>query len=160
MTDAQFRETKAKPCHRVHLQETLAECGPQPEMARLQYRDATEHLAAATEDEERLTAEILLLPEAQQRARAGELAGPRDRLARARGEVLAATDVINNDSENLLSDASLLSADRQQIARDAFYALSVAFRVELEPLALIPITVTMCSMARLSRSAARTTGVP
>ena len=102
-----------------------------------------------------------MLPEARPRARAGELAGgARDRLARAQGEVLAATDVINSDTENLLGDASLLSADREQIARDAFYALSVAFRIELEPLALIPIIVTMCSMARLSRSAARPTGVP
>jgi hypothetical protein len=181
MTDAQFRETKAKlrekypyrglenaevpvlKCYRIHLEETLAEYGPPPEKAKyaslldavgalsprtadikrhwIRYRDATEHLAAATEDEERISSEILSLPEAQQRARAGELAGARDRLARAQGEVLAATDVINNDSENLLSDASLMSADRQQIARDAFYALSVAFRIELEALALIPIIV-------------------
>ena len=48
---------------------------------------------------------------------------------------------INNDSENLQSDATLLSGDKQQIARDAFYALSVAFRIELEALALIPIIV-------------------
>ena len=181
MTDAQFRETKAKlrekypyrglenaevpvlKCYRIHLEETLAEYGPPPEKAKyaslldavgalsprtadikkhwIQYRDATEHLASATEDEDRISSEILSLPEAQQRARAGELAAVRDRLARAKGEVLASTDVINNDSENLLSDASLMTADRQQIARDAFYALSVAFRIELEALALIPIIV-------------------
>lgn len=55
--------------------------------------------------------------------------------------MLASTDVINNDSESLQSDATLLGGDRQQIARDAFYALSVAFRIELEALALIPIIV-------------------
>ncbi|HSO34626.1 MAG TPA: hypothetical protein VLT33_18960 [Labilithrix sp.] len=150
-------------CYRIHLEKTLAEYGPPPEKAKyaslldavgalsprtkdikrhwIQYRDATEHLAAASEDEERISSELLSLPEAQQRARAPELAAARDRLARAQGEVLATTDVINNDSENLLSDASLMSADRQQIARDAFYALSVAFRIELEALALIPIIV-------------------
>ena len=55
--------------------------------------------------------------------------------------MLFATDAINNDSENLQSDATLLTGDKQQIARDAFYALSVAFRIELEALALIPIIV-------------------
>ena len=150
-------------CYRIHLENTLSEHGPPPEKAKyaslldavgalnprtadikwhwIKYRDATEHLAAASEDEERISSEILSLAEAQRKAREPELAAVRDKLARAQGEVLAATDVINNDSEALLSDASLLSGDRQQIARDAFYALSVAFRIELEALALIPIIV-------------------
>jgi hypothetical protein len=150
-------------CYRVHLENTLFEYGPPPEKAKyaslldavgalnprtadvkkhwIQYRDATEHLAAASEDEERVSSELLALPEAQRGAKAGELAFVRQKLARAQGEVLASADVINNDSENLQSDASLLTGDRQQIARDAFYALSVAFRIELEALALIPIIV-------------------
>jgi hypothetical protein len=150
-------------CYRVHLEKTLTEYGPPPEKGKyaslldavgalnprtadikkhwIAYRDATEHLAAATEDEERLSSELLSLPDAQRRPREQELAVARGKVARAKGEVLFATDVINNDSENLQSDATLLSGDKQQIARDAFYALSVAFRIELEALALIPIIV-------------------
>src|SRR5207302_728489 len=105
------------------------------------YRDATEKLAATSEEEDRLSSELLSLPEAQRKAREPELAAAREKLARAKGEVLYATDAINNDTENLQSDATLLTGDKQQIARDAFYALSVAFRIELEALALIPIIV-------------------
>jgi hypothetical protein len=150
-------------CYRLHLERTLVEYGPPPEKAKyaslmdavgalgprtadikkhwVKYRDATEHLAAASEDEERISSEVLSLPENQRGPKSAELGAARDRLARAQGEVLAATDQINNDSESLQSDATLLSGDRQQIARDAFYALSVAFRIELEALALIPIIV-------------------
>jgi len=150
-------------CYRVHLEKTLTEYGPPPEKGKyaslldavgalnprtadikkhwIAYRDATERLALASENEERLSSELLSLSEAQRKPREQELAWARDRLARAKGEVLFATDAINNDSENLKSDATLLSGDKQQIARDAFYALSVAFRIELEALALIPIIV-------------------
>jgi len=150
-------------CYRLHVERTLSEYGPPPEKGKyaslfdavgalnprtadikkhwIAYRDATEHLAAAAEDEERLASELLSLSEAQRKPREHELAVVRDKVARAKGEVLFATDAINNDSENLLSDATLLTGDRQQIARDAFYALSVAFRIELEALALVPIIV-------------------
>jgi hypothetical protein len=150
-------------CYRVHLEKTLTEYGPPPEKGKyaslldavgalnprtadikkhwIAYRDATERLAAASEDEERISSELLSLSDAQRKPREAELAAARGRLARAQGEVLFATDAINNDSENLQSDATLLTGDKQQIARDAFYALSVAFRIELEALALIPIIV-------------------
>lgn len=150
-------------CYRVHIEKTMTEYGPPPEKGKyaslfdavgalnprtkdikkhwIAYRDATERLAAASEDEERISSELLSLSEAQRRPREPELATARDKVARAKGEVLAATDAISTDSENLQSDATLLTGDRQQIARDAFYALSVAFRIELEALALIPIIV-------------------
>jgi hypothetical protein len=150
-------------CYRHHIEKTFEEYGPPPEKAKyaslfdavgaltprtadikkhwIAYRDATEKLAATSEEESRISAEILSLPEPQQRARAGELNAAREKLARAKGEVLYATDAINNDSENLLADGALLTGEKQQIARDAFYALSVAFRIEIEALALIPIIV-------------------
>jgi hypothetical protein len=150
-------------CYRVHIERTMAEYGPPPEKAMypslfdavgalnprnadikkhwITYRDSTERLAAASDEEDRISREILGLPTGQQKAREGELAAARDKVARAKGEVLAATDDINRDSENLLADAQLTSGDKQQIARDAFYALSVAFRIELEALALIPIII-------------------
>ena len=150
-------------CYRLHIERTLTEYGPPPEKGKyaslldavgalnprtadikkhwIAYRDSTERLAAASEEEERISSELLNLSEAQRKPREQELVVARDKVARAKGEVLFATDAINNDSENLQSDATLLTGDRQQIARDAFYALSVAFRVELEALALVPIIV-------------------
>lgn len=150
-------------CYRFHIERTLAEYGPPPEKGKypslfdavgalsprtkdikkhwIAYRDATDKLAAATEQEDQVSREILGLPMDQQKAREGELAAARDKVARAKGEVLAATDAVNQDSENLKSDAELEKGDKQQIARDAFYALSVAFRIELEALALIPIII-------------------
>jgi hypothetical protein len=150
-------------CYRVHVEKALSEYGPPPEKGKypslldavaglsprtadikkhwIAYRDATDKLAGATDDEDRISREVAGLSLPQQKAREPELATARDRVARARGEVLAATDRINQDSENLKSDAELASGDKQQIARDAFYALSVAFRIELEALAMIPIIV-------------------
>lgn len=148
-------------CYRLHIENTLVEYAPPPEKAKypslfdavgalnprtkdikkhwIAYRDAAAKLAQATEDEERISAELLSLSEAARKPREQELAVARDKVARAKGELLYATDAINTDTENLKSDAELTSGDRQQIARDAFYALSVAFRIELEALALIPI---------------------
>ncbi|MBX3227948.1 MAG: hypothetical protein KIT84_28030 [Labilithrix sp.] len=150
-------------CYRLHIERTMAEYGPPPEKGTypslldavgslnprdadikkhwIAYRDAADRLADAVDEEDRVARELGGLPTAQQKARANELAITRDKVARAKGELLAATDDINRDSENLLADAQLASADKQQIARDAFYALSVAFRIELEALALIPIIV-------------------
>lgn len=148
-------------CYRYHLEHALVEYAPPPEKAKyaslfdavgalnprtkdikkhwIAYRDATTKLAQATEDEERISGELLSLSEAARKPREAELGVARDKTLRAKSELLYATDAINNDTENLKSDAELASGDRQQIARDAFYALSVAFRIELEALALIPI---------------------
>jgi hypothetical protein len=150
-------------CYRVHIEKTMSEYGPPPEKGKypslldavgalnpraadikkhwIAYRDATEHLQTATDDEDRLSGELAGLNQAARAKREPELATARDKVARAKGEVLAAQDRINQDSENLKSDAELTSGDKQQIARDAFYALSVAFRIELEALAMIPIIV-------------------
>lgn len=150
-------------CYRTHLERTLSEYGPPPDKAMYPslfdavsglsprtadvkkhwaaYRDAADHLAAATDEEDVVSRQLSSLGAAQRKARENELAVARDKVARAKGELLAATDDINKDSENLLADAQLSSPDKQQIARDAFYAISVAFRVELEALALIPIII-------------------
>lgn len=150
-------------CYRIHIERTMAEYGPPPDKAMYPslfdavaglnprnadikkhwtaYRDAADHLAEATDQEDVISRELSGLSAAQRKPREPELAAARDKVARAKGELLAATDAINVDSENLLSDAQLQSADKQQIARDAFYALSVAFRIELEALALIPIII-------------------
>ncbi|HEY8075268.1 MAG TPA: hypothetical protein VIF62_14185 [Labilithrix sp.] len=150
-------------CYRTYIEKTLAEYGPPPEKAKypslldavgalnprtaeikkhwLAYRDARDKLATASEEEDAKSSELAGLDEKTRAAREHELAAARDKVARAKGELLAATDRINQDSENLQADASLASGEKQQIARDAFYALSVAFRIELEALALIPIIV-------------------
>ncbi len=150
-------------CYRVHIEKTFLEYGPPPEKAKypslfdavgalgprtkdvkkhwIAYRDATSALADATEAEDSLSRELSALPPQQRKPREGELARARDKVLQAKSAVLKATDDVNRDSENLLADAELSSGEKQQIARDAFYALSVAFRVELEALALIPIIV-------------------
>ncbi len=150
-------------CYRLHIERTLAEYGPPPEKGKypslfdavgglsdrtkdikkhwIAYRDASERLATATDEEDRISREISGLPLEQQKAREGELAAARDKVARAKGELIAATDEVNRDSENLQADAALTSGEKQQIARDAFYAISVAFRIELEALALVPIVI-------------------
>ncbi len=158
-------------CYRYHLEKTLEEYAPPPEKAKyaslfdavgalnprtkdikkhwIAYRDATAKLAQATEDQERISTELQSLPDAARAKREPELAAAQQKVLQAQGEVLYATDAINNDTENLKSDAELTSGDRQQIARDAFYALSVAFRIELEALALIPI-ITIQSVRALA----------
>jgi hypothetical protein len=150
-------------CYRTHIERTLSEYGPPPEKAKypslfdavgalnprtadikkhwIAYRDARDKLAEATEEEDKKSSELAGLDTNARAAREHELAAARDKVARAKGELLAATDRINQDSENLQADAQLSSGEKQQIARDAFYALSVAFRIELEALALIPIIV-------------------
>lgn len=161
--DLENQEVPILKCYRVHVEKTLAEYGPPPEKGKypslfdavgalnprtkdikahwIKYRDATKALAEATDEEERVSKELLSLSLEARKAREGELASARDKVARAKGAVLAATDDVNKDAENLVSDASLESGDKKQIARDAFYALSVAFRIELEAMALIPIVI-------------------
>jgi hypothetical protein len=150
-------------CYRAHIEHTFLEYGPPPEKGMYPslldavgalnprdadikkhwsaYRDAADHLAAATDEEDLVSRRLGDMSTKERAAHENELVVARDKVARAKGELLAATDQINTDSDNLMADAQLASADKQQIARDAFYALSVAFRVELEALALIPIII-------------------
>lgn len=149
--------------YRAHIEKTLVDYAPPPEKAMYPsifdalgslnprdaeikkhwevYRDAADHVAAATDEEDTVTRRVADLPVNQQKAHEPELAAARDKLARAKGELLAAANDVNTDSENILADAQLATPDKQQIARDALYVLSVAFRVELEALALIPIII-------------------
>lgn len=150
-------------CYRYHLEKSLAEYGPPPEKGKypslldalgalsprggevkahwVAFRDATEQLAQATEEQERLEKELSGLKENARKARQRELDGARARVSEATARVVQTTDQVNRDSESLMADASLTQGDKDTIARDALYAISVAFRVELEALALIPIVV-------------------
>lgn len=148
-------------CYRYHIENALSEYGPPPEKATYPslldalgslnprgkevkahwqaFEASIEELGQATEAEDRaLSASISAAPK-EKAARDADLSRARDRVARAEGERLRAEDKINKDSENLLADAQLSKGDRQQIARDAFTVLTVALRLELEALALVPI---------------------
>ncbi len=150
-------------CYRQHIEKALSEYGPTPDKAKypslldalgalnprtaqikahwVAHREATNKLAEAIEDEARVTKEISSLNAEQQKARAGEIAAARSRTAAANGEALRTADDVSRDSQNLMSDAGLVQGEKETIARDTFHALSVAFRIELEALALIPIIV-------------------
>ncbi len=103
------------------------------------YRQATEAHSDALEEEKRLEEELAGKDDATQKARANELAQKRQKTAAAAGAVDAAKGELQRDAALIESDAKLTTADKQQIARDALGVLSVAFRIELEAVALAPI---------------------
>jgi hypothetical protein len=146
--------------YRKHLEDVLRDYRPPPEKAKYPslldavnglnpradvkghwaaHKEAAAKLQAAEESEDKLTKEILSLDEAHQKAREPELAAARARTAQAAAQARATTEEIGRDAELLAADASLTQGDKEQIARDGFFALSVCFRIELEALALIPI---------------------
>lgn len=105
------------------------------------YRTATEAFSEAFEEVEQLQDELAGKDEATRAARAGELAEKRKKLS-------AATSAVEASKADLAKDAALLEADTQlgdsqkkQIARDLLTVISVAFRLELEAIALAPIVV-------------------
>lgn len=150
-------------CYRYHLEKALSEYGPPPDKGKypslldavgalsprgkevkahwVAFRDATDQLAQATEEQERLEKELAGLKDRDRKARQHELDTARARVSEATARVVQTTDLVNRDSESLMADATLSDSDKNTIARDAFYAVSVAFRIELEALALIPIVV-------------------
>jgi hypothetical protein len=150
-------------CYRMHIEQTLREYGPTPDKAKYPslfdalgslsprtkdikahwaaYHKAAVDLAAAVEEHDKVQSEDLRMNEQQRKAHAPVLAAANDKVARAHGEVTRTGDLVNQDALNLTEDAKLSGGEKQQIARDAFYAISVAFRVELEALAMIPIIV-------------------
>jgi hypothetical protein len=144
-------------CYRFHIEKTMAEYGPPPDKPDkplypslldavgslnprdpkaiknhwVAFRDANEKLAQAAEEESAAS-------------KAGDqnaIAAARDKVAKAQGAVLAAKADVEKDALLLSNDAELTKGDKQQIARDGFTVLSVAFRIELEALAMIPIVV-------------------
>ncbi len=147
--------------YRDHIQDTFRDYGPPPGKGEypslldavnalnprtsdvkahwLAYRATTTKLAETHEEEARLSKEILSLHSAEQKRRQPELDRARANVATQAAAVNAAREHVKRDAELLASDAELTRGDKEQIARDGFFALSVCFRVELEALALLPI---------------------
>lgn len=125
------------------LIEAVASLGPRPEVMKDSYklhRAATANLGDALEEEARLKDEVAALGrEGERRAREPEFAAVRLKVQRASEEVDKTRSALEQEAELLATDASLTAGQKGQIARDAFGALSVALRLELEALALMPV---------------------
>jgi hypothetical protein len=113
------------------------------------FRAATEALAGEKERTAKIEETFAALDEDAKRARAGELSDARAKLAAAEATLARAKDDLARDAELLAADAELDDGGRQQTARDAFAVLSVAFRIELEALALAPIVAVQSIRATL-----------
>ena len=105
------------------------------------YRAATEAFSEAFEEVEQLQDELAGKDEATRTARAGELAEKRKKLSVATSTVEASKALLAKDAALLEADAQLGDAQKKQIARDLLTVISVAFRLELEAIALAPIVV-------------------
>lgn len=105
------------------------------------YRKATEDFSDAFEEVQALEDELAGKDEATRNARAGELKDKRQKLASATARVTASKAELAKDAALLESDANLSDAQKKQLARDVFTVLSVAFRIELEAIALAPIAI-------------------
>lgn len=147
--------------YRRHIENVLTEYHPPPEKAMYPslldavgalstrtpairehwsaYRDATQSLSDAVEAEKHLEDQLAGLSEAAQQARAGELAAAKKKTADAQAASDATKKALEADAVLLAADAQLAGPQKQQILRDGLTALSVAFRIELEALALAPI---------------------
>ena len=147
--------------YRYYIEETLREYAPPPEKAAypsildavqglvprtpqlkahwVAYRDAVGALGDATEQEAQLRDELAGLDEATQQQRAGELAQKQQQVSQQAAAVDASKRDLERDAELLSADAQLDDEGRAQVARETLTVLSVAFRVELEALALAPV---------------------
>jgi hypothetical protein len=147
--------------YRDHIQDTFRDYGPPPEKGKyrslldavaglnprtaqvkahwLSYRDATQRLADAHENEQRISSQILGMSPRDQKVHQPELDGARANVAAQIAAVNLAKEHLRLDTESLATDQELTKGEKEQIARDGFFALSVCFRIELEALALMPI---------------------
>lgn len=105
------------------------------------YRDATVAYSDALEAVEELQDQLAGKDEATRAARAGELAEKRKQLAIATSTVEASKAALSKDAALLEADARLTDTSKKQLARDVLTVISVAFRLQLEALALAPIVV-------------------
>lgn len=105
------------------------------------YRDATEAYGQAFEDVEQLQDELAGKDQATLNARAAELAEKRKKLSIATSTVEAAKSVLARDAALLEADAQLTDSNKKQLARDVLTVVSVAFRLQLEAIALAPIVI-------------------
>ncbi len=105
------------------------------------YRDATVAYSDALEEVEELQDQLAGKDDATKAARAGELAEKRKKLAIATSSVEASKADLARDAALLEADAKLTDSSKKQLARDVLTVISVAFRLQLEALALAPIVV-------------------
>lgn len=148
-------------CYRRHIENVLEEYKPPPEKPMYPsifdavagfsgrtpdlkkhwdwHRDANAQLAEAWEAEKQLESDIAGLPEGARAARQGELTEKRNKRIALEQQVAGAKAALQQDAALLAADAKLGDGQKSQIFRDALGVISVAFRVELEALALLPI---------------------
>jgi hypothetical protein len=149
--------------YRAHIEGVLDEHAPAPEKPQypcildavqglvprtpmlkehwVAHRAAIEQLQEVAEEEARISDEVNALDDAARQKRQPEVAAAHQKTLAAQGAVDASKRDVEQDARLLASDAKLDDAGRSQVAREALTVLSVAFRVELEALALIPIVV-------------------
>jgi hypothetical protein len=147
--------------YRAHVEGVLDEYAPPPEKAKypcildavqglvprtpllkqhwVAHRDAIDVLQEATEEEARITEEIGGLDEASRQKRQPEITAAHQKTLDAQAAVDASKRDIEADAQLLAADAQLGDEGRKQVAREGLTVLSVAFRMELEALALVPI---------------------
>lgn len=105
------------------------------------YRKATEDFSDAFEAVQSLEEELAGKDDATKNARAGELKEKRQKLQSATAQVESSKAELAKDAALLESDANLSDSQKKQLARDVLTVLSVAFRIELEAIALAPIAI-------------------
>lgn len=105
------------------------------------HRQASEEFADAFEEVTTLEEQLAGKDEATRQAKAGELKDKRAKLAAATSKVESAKALLARDAAFLEADANLTDSAKKQLARDVLTALSVAFRIELEAIALAPIAI-------------------
>jgi len=103
------------------------------------YRDAVDAFGAAVQAREQLAGELAGKSEEEQKQRAGELAQKDRAVWDAQAQIEGLKGALQNDAALLAADASLDTEQRATVAREGVTALSVAFRLELEALAMTPI---------------------
>jgi hypothetical protein len=106
-----------------------------------EHRQATEAFSDAFEEVQAIEAQLAGKGDAARQARAGELEEKRGKLASATARVDAAKALLARDAAFLEADARLTDSAKKQLARDVLTVLSVAFRLELEAIALAPIAI-------------------
>lgn len=147
--------------YRAHVESVLDEHAPPPEKAQypsildavqglvprtpqlkahwVAHRDAVDALQEAAEDEARISDEVSGLDETNRAKREPEVTAAHQKTLNAQATVDATKRDVEQDAQLLAADAQLGDEGRKQIAREGLTVLSVAFRMELEALALVPI---------------------
>jgi hypothetical protein len=103
------------------------------------YRDAVDAYGAAIQARQQLADELAGKSEDEQKKRAGELAEKDRQVYAEQGQIESLKFALQHDAELLTADASLDTAEKATVVREGVTALSVAFRIELEALAMAPV---------------------